>query len=293
MLPVLAVLVLTAVWGYSFVPVKDAVELYPVAAFLGVRFLIATGVLGAIAAPRLRRLNRQGWLVGTATGLFLAASLGLQTGGLARTTVSSTGFITGLYVVLTPLLGLLLFRHRIGVAGWVGAAIAVAGVALIAGAPGADLRGNLLVLASTVTQTGQILLIGRYAGRHDGIAFTFVQVASCAVALLAYAGAAGELTMPHGRTVWSGLLVTALVATVFALAAQVWVQQRLPPARAAVLFILEVPFAALFGILLEGDSLGALGWLGGALILVAILVVEPAPGAWLRARLGRPPAPAA
>ena len=74
---------------------------------------------------------------------------------------------------------------------------------------------------------------------------------------------------------------------------KIWGSERLPPARAAVLFILEVPFAALFGILLEGDSLGALGWLGGALILVAILVVEPAPGAWLRARLGRPPAPAA
>lgn len=292
MLPVLAVLVLTAVWGYSFVPVKDAVELYPVAAFLGVRFLIASGVLGVIAAPRLRRLGRDGWLVAGVTGLFLAASLGLQTGGLARTTVSSTGFITGLYVVLTPLLGLLLFRHRIGVAGWVGAAVAVAGVALIAGAPGADLRGNLLVLASTVTQTFQILLIGRYAGRHDGVAFTAVQAGSCTVALLAYAGAAGQLSLPHGHTVWSGLLITALAATVFALLAQVWVQQRLPPARAAVLFILEVPFAALFGILLEGDSLGALGWLGGALIVVAILVVEPAPGAWLRARLGRASAPA-
>ena len=135
-LPVIAILALTAIWGYTFVPVKDAVALYPVLAFLGVRFLIATGVLGVVAAARLPRLGRRGWLVGGLIGVLLAASLGLQTAGLERTTVSSTGFITGLYVVLTPLFGLLLFRHRIGLLGWVGAAVAVAGLALIAGAPG-------------------------------------------------------------------------------------------------------------------------------------------------------------
>lgn len=282
MLPVIAILALTAIWGYTFVPVKDAVELYPVLAFLGVRFLIATGVLGVISAARLPRLGRRGWLVGALIGVLLAASLGLQTAGLARTTVSSTGFITGLYVVLTPVFGLLLFRQRIAVLGWVGAAVAVGGLALLAGAPGTDLTGDLLVLASTGTQALQILLIGRYASRYDGLALTFVQVATCAVGLLALAGARGDLTMPHGGTVWYGLLVTALPATALALFLQIWVQRRIPAARAAILFTLEVPFAALFGILLMNDSLGISGWLGGALIGVAIVVVEPAAVAWWR-----------
>ncbi len=282
MLPVLAILVLTAIWGYTFVPVKAAVELYPVLAFLGVRFLIATGVLGVISVVRLPRLGRRGWLVGVLIGVLLAVSLGLQTAGLARTTVSSTGFITGLYVVLTPVFGLLLFRQRIGALGWVGAAVAVAGLALIAGAPGADLTGDLLVLASTATQALQILFIGRYAARYDATALTFVQVATCAVGLLAVAGARGELTLPHGDTVWYGLLVTALPATALALFVQIWVQRRIPAARAAILFTLEVPFAALFGILLLNDSLGVSGWLGGALIGVAILVGEPAAVAWWR-----------
>lgn len=282
MLPVLAILALTAIWGYTFVPVKDAVELYPVLAFLGVRFLIATGVLGVISAARLPRLGRRGWLVGVLIGVLLAVSLGLQTAGLARTTVSSTGFITGLYVVLTPVFGLLLFRQRIGLLGWVGAAVAVGGLALLAGAPGADLTGDLLVLASTATQALQILLIGRYAARYDGLALTFVQVATCAAGLLALAGARGDLTMPHGGTVWYGLLVTALPATALALFLQIWVQRRIPAARAAILFTLEVPFAALFGILLMNDSLGVGGWLGGALIGVAIVVVEPAAVAWWR-----------
>ena len=282
MLPAIAILALTAIWGYTFVPVKDAVELYPVLAFLGVRFLIATGVLGVISVARLPQLGRRGWLVGMLIGSLLAASLGLQTAGLARTTVSSTGFITGLYVVLTPVFGLVLFRQRIGLLGWVGAAVAVGGLALVAGAPGADLTGDLLVLASAGTQALQILFIGRYAGRYDGLALTFVQVATCAVGLLAVAGARGEITMPQGGTVWYGLLVTALPATALALFIQIWVQRRIPAARAAILFTLEVPFAALFGILLMHDSLGVSGWLGGALIAMAILVVEPAAIAWWR-----------
>ncbi len=288
MLPVIAILALTAIWGYTFVPVKEAVELYPVLAFLGVRFLIATGVLGVISAARLPRLGRRGWLVGVLIGVLLAASLGLQTAGLAHTTVSSTGFITGLYVVLTPVFGLLLFRQRIGVLGWVGAAVAAGGLALLAGAPGADLSGDLLVLASSGTQALQILLIGRYAARYDALALTFVQVATCAAGLLALAGARGDLTMPHGGTVWYGLLVTALPATALALFLQIWVQRRIPAARAAILFTLEVPFAALFGILLMNDSLGVSGWLGGALIGVAIVVVEPAAVAWWRRVVAAP-----
>ena len=153
---------------------------------------------------------------------------------------------------------------------------------LLAGAPGTDLTGDLLVLASTGTQALQILLIGRYASRYDGLALTFVQVATCAVGLLALAGARGDLTMPHGGTVWYGLLFTALPATALALFLQIWVQRRIPAARAAILFTLEVPFAALFGILLMNDSLGVSGWLGGALIGVAIVVVEPAAVAWWR-----------
>src|ERR1044072_2516125 len=100
----LALIAVTAVWGYTFVPTKDAVELYPLFAFLTVRFLIAAIVLAGPAGPRLRSLARQDWLAGARRGLLLALGYGLQTAGLQRTTVSSAGFITGLYVVFTPLL---------------------------------------------------------------------------------------------------------------------------------------------------------------------------------------------
>ena len=102
----LALIAVTAVWGFTFVQVKDALELYPLFAFLAVRFAIASVVLAAPAARRMRTLGRPGWVAGAALGLLLALGYGLQTAGLERTTVSSAGFITGLYVVFTPLLAL-------------------------------------------------------------------------------------------------------------------------------------------------------------------------------------------
>src|ERR687897_2176896 len=112
----LALIALTAVWGYTFVPMKYAVAIYPLFAFLAVRFLIASLVLAVPAARRLGGLGRRGWVSGVSLGLLLAAGYALQTAGLERTTVSSAGFVTGLYVVFTPLLGLLLFRTRVGAA---------------------------------------------------------------------------------------------------------------------------------------------------------------------------------
>src|SRR5438876_2847352 len=114
----LALILVTAIWGVTFVQVKDAVELYPLFAFLAVRFAIATATLALPAAKRVRTLGRRGAAAGSLLGLLLATGYVLQTAGLQRTTVSSTGFVTGMYVVLTPLIALLLFRTRIGLPGW-------------------------------------------------------------------------------------------------------------------------------------------------------------------------------
>ena len=277
MLPTLLLVAVTVVWGYTFVPVKDAVALYPLFAFLGVRFLISTAVLSVPAAVRLRRLGRDGWRAGIVLGILVAAAYALQTEGLRRTTVSSAGFITGLYVVLTPLFGLALFRHRIGLASWAGVGLALAGLGLLSGSPGGgNAVGDLLVFGCAATTALQILLVGRYAPHHDAVALTFVQMAVCAVAFLAIAGALGDLSLPHGRTVWSALIVTALFAGALGFVLQIWVQRRISPTRAAILFTLETPFAALFGAWLKSDRLGPLGWAGGALILLGIGLAEPA-----------------
>src|ERR1700752_983618 len=129
----LALIAVTAVWGLTFVQVKDAVELYPLFAFLALRFAIASATLAWPAAARARRLRRDGWIGGVALGLLLAAGYALQTAGLERTTVSSTGFITGMYVVLTPLIAFAFFRSRIAAAVWIGVALSTVGLALLSG----------------------------------------------------------------------------------------------------------------------------------------------------------------
>jgi drug/metabolite transporter (DMT)-like permease len=123
-LPLLLLIAVTAVWGVTFVQVKDALDLYPLFAFLAVRFAIAGVVLAVPARGRVRSLGREGALAGVVLGVLLAAAYGFQTAGLERTTVSSTGFITGLYVVLTPLLALALFRQSTATVVWIGAGLA-------------------------------------------------------------------------------------------------------------------------------------------------------------------------
>jgi drug/metabolite transporter (DMT)-like permease len=278
-----ALILVTAVWGITFVQVKDAIALYPLLAFLAVRYLIATASLAPVALVRLRGLGREGLVAGSVLGALIALGIGLQTAGLERTTVTSTGFITGLYVLFTPLIALVLFRTPIPRELWLAVGLALVGLALLSGVPSGSSAGDLLVLASAVAQAFQIVMVERYANRFDVFALTWVEVASAAVVFLAFAVALGDLSVPRGRTVWAALLVTGLFAVAFALLVQIWAQRRVSATRIAVIFSLETVFAGLFGYLLAGDRLGPVGLAGCAVIFVGILIAEPAAAATLKA----------
>jgi drug/metabolite transporter (DMT)-like permease len=275
-LPALALLAVTAIWGVTFVHVKDAVALYPLLAFLAVRFAIATVTLAPLGVPRLRELGPRGGAAGALLGVLLAGGYALQTEGLSHTTVSSTGFITGLYVVLTPLVALLVFRERIAPRAWAGVALAVAGLALLSGVHRGRLLGDGLVLASALVQACQIVSVSHFAPRFDPLALTFVEIVVSFAGFALVAGALGEVSTPHGWTVWGALLVTGVFASAFAYLVQSWVQRRTTATRAALIFTLEAPFAGLFGYLLERDRLTAAAWAGCAVILAGILLAEPA-----------------
>ena len=278
----IALIAVTAVWGVTFVQVKDAVEVYPLFAFLAVRYAIAAGVLGIPGGGRLRSLGRSGLGAGTVLGVLGALGIGLQTAGLHRTTVSSTGFITGLYVVLTPLFGLILFRTRVGAEVWAGVALSVAGLAMLSGVRVGSTEGDLLVLASTSAQALQIVMVERYARRFDAIALTLVAMATSCACFLVIALARGDLPLPHGWTVWGALLVTGIFASALSVLIQVWAQRRMSAARIALVFALETVWAGIFGYWLSGDRLGWLGWGGCAAILGGIVLAEPAAAAFLR-----------
>jgi drug/metabolite transporter (DMT)-like permease len=233
------------------------------------------------AAPRLGTLGRSGWAAGGLLGLLLATGFGLQTAGLERTTVSSTGFITGLYVVLTPLFALVLFRQRIGIAVWAAVAFALAGLALLNGVPAGSTEGDLLVLASSAAQALQIVMVERFATLYDALALTFVQMLTSFAGFAAVAAALGDFAVPRGATVWGALLVTGVFASALAYLIQVWAQRRISATRIALIFALETVFAGVFGYVLAGDRLGLLGWSGCALILAGIVLAEPAAAAAL------------
>lgn len=284
----LALVAVTAVWGVTFVQVKDAVELYPLFGFLALRFAIASIVLAVPAANRLRSLGRSGWVAGSALGLLLALGYALQTAGLERTTVSSAGFITGLYVVFTPLLALLLFRTRVGGAVWIGVALAVVGLTMLSGVGAGDPLGDLLVLLGSAAYSVQIVLMERFAPRYDPVAFTQAELLAAFAGFAVVAVGLGQVEVPHGWTVWGALLVTGIFASALAFLVQTWAQQRTSATRTALAFALEPVWAGIFGFWLAGDRLGAIGWGGCAVIMAGIVVAEPEAGRTLRRLVGRP-----
>src|SRR5205823_7098444 len=152
-----------------------------------VRFAIALATLAVPVAPRLRTLGSRGVVAGASLGALLASGYALQTAGLQRTTVSAAGFVTGTYVVLTPIFALALFRLRAGLAVWLGVALAVGGLAMLSGISAGSPVGDLLVLAAASLYAVQIVLMQRFAPRYDPLAFTAVEMAAAFVGFSAIA----------------------------------------------------------------------------------------------------------
>lgn len=280
-----ALLGIAAVWGLTFVMVQDAIAELPTLAFLAYRFLPAALLVGAIFQAQVRRLPPDGWRDGALMGAFLTAGYLFQTLGLERTSASNAGFITGLFVVFTPVLGAVILREHMTRVAWSAAAVAAFGLYLLSGSSrDFSIRGDGLVLLCALAFAAHILATGRAVSRHDVGAMLTVQLGVCGLACLVAAAIVGDLEAPAGGTVWSALIVTSLVASALGFFVQTFAQRHASPARTALILASEPAFAGLFGWLLADERLSALSWLGAALILAAIVAVEVVP------RL-RPPRP--
>ena len=276
---------IAAVWGLTFVMVQDAIELLPTMAFLAYRFIPAALIVALIFWRPLRRLPPEGCRAGLVMGVFLTGGYVFQTVGLEHTTVSNTGFITGLFVVLTPVLGAIFLRQRISAVAWLAAGIAMLGLWLLSGASGSfDLRGDGLVLLCAFSLAAHILATASAVRRFDVGALLAIQLGVVGLTCLVIGALAGQLEKPEGTTVWSALLVTSLVASALGFFVQSFAQRHAPPARTALILASEPAFAGLFGWLLNDERLTTTGWVGAALIMAAIVSVEIVP------RL-RPPRP--
>lgn len=277
----LALVGVAAVWGLTFPMVKDAVARFPVTTFIAYRFLAAFVLVAAISSMRrggLRKLNARGWGAGFVMGIFLTGGYVFQTLGLERTSASNAGFITGLFVVLTPVFGAVFLRHRAGLPAWVAAAVSAVGLFLLSRTGGTgDVAGDLLVLACACCFAFHILATGRAVTSYDVGALLAVQLAVCGVSTFVVAAWARDLSVPQESSLWVALVVTALFATAVGFYVQTYAQRRTSAARTALILASEPAFAGLFAYLLLGETLTLLGWLGAALILGAIVLVEIVP----------------
>ncbi|MBC7249748.1 MAG: DMT family transporter [Anaerolineae bacterium] len=270
----LALVVVAFIWGTTFVLVKSALQEIGPFTFLAARFWIAFLALGLPLLGRLWRGERSLWRNGGLLGVVLFAAYAFQTAGLRTTSASKAAFITGLSVVLVPLLAALWLRQLPRPVAWLSALLATVGLALLSMPLGQSLVvGDGLVLGCALMFAIHILLVGRYASRHDPLALSAVQMGVVALLSGAVAPWAESLPARLSPVVWGALLFTALLATVLALVLQISAQRRTPPHRAALLLTLEPVFAALTAYLL-GERLTPQGWAGCALILIAMVMAE-------------------
>ena len=264
------------IWGSTFVVVKDAVERMPVMDFLAWRFGIAAIVM-AIARPQaVRALDPIARRHGFYLGLALAAGYVAQTFGLERTPATVSGFITGLFVVFTPLFVAIFLRRRVDTTSWVGVAIATAGLALLSLHGLSVGSGEAITLLCAIAFALHVVGLGAWSTAQDAYGLAVVQLLTVAL-ISALAAAPDSLAPPPDAAVWGAIALTALAATAIGFFVQTWAQAHLAPTRAAVVMTMEPVFAGVFGVAFGGDDLTARVVFGGLLVLAAMLLVELGP----------------
>ena len=274
--PLLALLAVTAVWGSTFVVVKDAVGQMPVTDFLTWRFALASLAMVVLRPSAVRRLSPAGRRVGVLLGVALGAGYLLQTLGLQSTPAAVSGFLTGLFVVFTPLGAAALLRTRPPPAAWLAVGVAAVGLALLSLRGLSVGTGELLTVGCAVAFALHIIGLGRWAGEHEAYALAVPQLVTTAV-LCALVAVPGGLALPPDAGVWAALALTSVAATALAFVVQTWAQQHLSPTRTAVVMTMEPVFGLGFAVLLAGEVLGLRTLTGGALVLVAMLLTEVGP----------------
>lgn len=273
-LATIALVGITAVWGWTFVVVHDAIAVYGVVPFLAARFILA-----ATAAVALwgRRLDRRSLLVGGGVGLVLAMGYLFQTWGLKFTSPTNSGLITGLFVIFAPIVDRVLYRSQLKAVRWLAVGLSLIGMTLLTGRLPTQLAiGDLLTLVCAVWLGIHVALLSRHAPHHDPGALAAAQMIAVAALFALMWPVAGPIEAPP-REIWLALLVTGLVASTLAYFIQTTAQRHMSAVRAAIILTMEPVFAGIFGFLLAGDRLNAVQIAGAGLILSAVVLSEIAP----------------
>ena len=270
-----ALLTVAAMWGISFVWMKDILDQQDVYSFLTSRFIVAAAAMIALRPSVLRRFTKELVVKGLVIGMALGSGYIFQTLGLERTTPAITGFITGLYVVFTPLLASFFLKERLTKAMWGYVFLAVVGLAILSVKGWSVGIGEIFVLISAVLFAIHIILLGSWSKNFDAYALTVMQLIGCSL-LASIPASINGFVAPPDTQVWGVIIFTALFATAIAFVIQTWSQARISTTKVAVILTMEVVFAALFSFMYGMEPFTLRLALGGTLVLIAMLaIVQP------------------
>jgi drug/metabolite transporter (DMT)-like permease len=279
LLAAVALLAMTASWGSTFFLIKDLLDRVPTVDFLAVRFAVAGLAMLAVAPRAIGRLapetRRRALVLG---GVYGVAQI-LQTAGLAHTPASVSGFITGLYVVATPVIAALVLRTRITALTWGAVVLATGGLGVLTLEGFSVGYGQALTFVAAILYAVHIVGLGAWSRPADALGMSVLQVLVIAGVCLVAALVTGSpgVVLPDRGTDWLSLVYMALVAGAAAMLAQTWAQAHLPATRSAIIMSMEPVFAAFFAVLLGGESVTARMLVGGLMVLTAMIVVEVVP----------------
>jgi drug/metabolite transporter (DMT)-like permease len=279
-----ALLAMTACWGSTFFLIKDLLDRVPTLDFLAVRFAIASIVL-LIAAPRaVARLSPETRKRAAVLGLLYGVAQILQTAGLAHTAASVSGFITGMYVVATPLFAALLLRTRITPLTWAAVALAAVGLGILTLDGFAVGYGEAITLVAALLYALHIVGLGAWSTPSEALGMSILQIVVIAAVCLV-ATAPDGVVLPATVSDWLSVAYMAIFAGALAMLGQTWAQAHLPATRTAIIMSMEPVFAAFFAVLVGNESPTLRMVVGGLVVLSAMLIVELAPRRKLEAEV--------
>lgn len=267
-----ALLSVAMAWGFSFLIMKDAIERQSVNNFLFTRFAVATVVMLLIRPQVIKLIDRDLLLRAGSAGVFLGTGYVFQTLGLERTGVAITGFITGLYIVLTPFFAALILQLRVTAFTWSCIAMGTIGLGFLSIRGWSVGLGELLTFISAIFFALHIIALSKWSPGRDTYAMTVVQLGMCSV-VAGIASIPGGYAPPPDADVWGVVIFTAVFATVIAFIVQTWAQAHMSPIKVAVILTMEVVFAALFAIIFGGESLTLQSSIGGVLVVTAMYLI--------------------
>lgn len=272
----LMLLLITIIWGYTFVTVKESLSHVPPFEFIGLRFLLASVVFLILFNKSIRlALTKEIAKAGLIAGIVFFAAYAFQTVGLQYTTATNAGFITGLFVVIVPFMSVFISHKFPQVSSFVGAGAAAIGLFLLTFHFSRNLNiGDILIFFCAIAVAYHMILLGKFSPLYDTYALVFIQMIVVSGLSFLFHFPLEEFNSPlTPQIIWS-LTITGVLASALALAVQTYAQKYISPTRTAIILTMEPVFAGVFGYILLAEKLSIINLIGALFIIIGILISE-------------------